>query len=113
MIESFAFGAMVVNGRKYASDLIIFPNGRVQERWWRRRGHVLTQDDIQSLLDAGPDMIIAGTGMSGRMTPESGLSHVINNMGIQFFSVPNEKAVKMYNLHTQKARVGACFHLTC
>ena len=46
MIESTAFGVMTIDGRTYTSDLIIFPDGRVQDGWWRKRGHVLGVDDI-------------------------------------------------------------------
>jgi hypothetical protein len=39
MIESSAFGVMTIDGRTFSSDLIIFPDGSVKDRWWRQRGH--------------------------------------------------------------------------
>ena len=73
MIQSTAFGSMTIDGRTFHSDLIIFPDGRVQDNWWRKRGHVLAVDDIRSLADTSPEVIVAGTGTSGRMRPDSDL----------------------------------------
>jgi hypothetical protein len=37
MIESFSFGRAVIDGRVYHSDLILFPDGRIQSSWWRKK----------------------------------------------------------------------------
>jgi len=34
MIESYAFGSIVVDGRKFTSDLIIYPDGHIDTFWW-------------------------------------------------------------------------------
>jgi len=31
-IHSFRFGAIAVGGRRYHRDIVIYPNGRVEER---------------------------------------------------------------------------------
>ncbi|MDL1969074.1 MAG: hypothetical protein LWW97_11200 [Deltaproteobacteria bacterium] len=36
MIESYSFGSIVVDGRKFISDLIIYPDGRIEASWWRK-----------------------------------------------------------------------------
>jgi len=113
MIESFSFGDMVIDGRRYTSDLFIFPDGRVRDNWWRDRGHALCRGDLQVLVDSGPDTIIAGTGVNGLMKPEPGLDKAIRKLGIDFMAGPNGKAVSWYNQRIGKTKVGACFHLTC
>ncbi|BBO68679.1 hypothetical protein DSCA_26090 [Desulfosarcina alkanivorans] len=114
MIDSTAFGVMTIDGRTYTSDLFIFPDGRVQEGWWRQRGHVLAVDDILSLVDAGPALIVAGTGTSGRMRPEANLMPFLGERGIEFIARPNSRAIAIYNHRLAKGEsVGACFHLTC
>ena len=35
MIESYDFGRIVIDGRKFASDVIIFLD-RVDGNWWRK-----------------------------------------------------------------------------
>ncbi|MBA3018653.1 MAG: hypothetical protein KJ550_06565 [Proteobacteria bacterium] len=113
MIESYAFGSMVVDGRKITSDLIIYPDGRIEVSWWRKAGHRLASDDIGELIRSGPDVIIAGTGSSGLMKPEKELEEVLQQKGIEFISVLTRKAVKIYNDLSSEKNVGACFHLTC
>jgi len=113
MIESYAFGSIVVDGRKFTSDLIIYPDGRIEVSWWRKSGHRLASDDIGELIRSEPDVIIAGTGSSGLMKPEKELEKVLQQKGIEFISVPSRKAVEIYNDLSSKKNVGACFHLTC
>ena len=114
MIESTSFGAMTIDGRNYTSDLIIFPNGRIKDGWWRRSGHVLSVDDILALVDASPQCIVAGTGTSGRMRPDSDVAPFLNERGIDFIAAPTGRAAEIYNQKINAERkVGACFHLTC
>jgi len=113
MIESYAFGSIVVDGRKFTSDIIIYPDGSIKSSWWRISGHRLASDDIGELIRSGPDVIIAGTGSSGLMKPEKELEKVLQQKGIEFISVLTRKAVKIYNDLSSKKNVGACFHLTC
>jgi len=113
MIESYSFGDMVIDGRRITSDLIIYPNGRIQDGWWRSRGHTLIRKDIQQLVDSGPEMIIVGMGVNGLMKPEPGLDKWIQKLGIQYMAGPNGKAVAWYNRRYSSGKIGACFHLTC
>jgi hypothetical protein len=114
MIESSAFGRMTIDGLSYTSDLFIYPDGRVKDGWWRQRGHALTVDDILTLVDAAPDLIVAGTGTSGRMRPDADLSSFLRERGIGFIAEPTPRAVNIYNDNVVAGLVvGACFHLTC
>lgn len=114
MIDSTAFGVMTIDGRTYTSDVIIFPDGRVRDGWWRKRGHVLSVDDILVLVDAAPKVIVAGTGTSGRMRPEAGLMDFLKERDILMIAEPNPRAVEIYNRKIASGvETGACFHLTC
>ena len=112
-IESFTFGTMVIDGRVYRSDLIIYPDGRVEDGWRRRRGHGLCEEDMAGLITTEPEVIVAGTGVSGMVEPNRGLEKGLLQKGIRFLAVPNEKAVVLFNELNPGKRVGACFHLTC
>lgn len=113
MIDLFGFGSMAIDGRKYTSDLIIFPDGHVRDGWWRSRGHVLTRTDVHTLVEAGSEMIIAGTGIYGRMQPEPGLEKTLGKLGIEFMAGPNDQAVTWFNNRVLTTKMGACFHLSC
>jgi hypothetical protein len=114
MIQSTAFGTMTIDGQTYHSDLIILPDGTVRDNWWRRRGHVLAVDDLLVLVDAQPQLIVAGTGSSGRMRPGPDLRPFLLERGIELIAEVNSRAVEIYNRRTRAdSRVGGCFHLTC
>ena len=113
MIESFAFGFIVINGTKYTSDLVVYPDGHVEDSWRRKSGHRLSIGDIDRLIKSEPEVIIAGSGVSGLMKPEKELKKLLNQKRIKFISQPNQEAIKVYNNLLLKNRVGACFHLTC
>ena len=50
MIDNSSFGQMVIDGTMYTSDLIIYPDGRVTDSWWRQSGHRLSSVDIDGLI---------------------------------------------------------------
>ena len=113
MIESFAFGFMVINGTKYTSDLVIYPDGHVEDLWQRKNGHRLSAFDIDRLIKSEPEVIVAGAGINGLMKPEKQLESLLNKKGIKFISRPNQEAIQAYNNFLSNNGVGACFHLTC
>ena len=60
-IDGYSFGRMTVGGREFRSDLIIYPDGRVQDNWWRAEGHNLLLEDIAEVLATSPKKLIIGT----------------------------------------------------
>ncbi len=112
-IESSSFGLIVIDGRQYTSDLVIYPDGRVEDTWRRRRSHRLSICDIDKLVASGPEVIIVGTGVNGLLTPEPGLNNMLSDKGIEVIALPNPKAIDHFNRLSSQKRVGACFHLTC
>ncbi len=113
MIEECSFGSMVINGTKYSSDLVIYPDKRVVDNWRRERGHGLSINDISLLIESKPEVIVAGTGINGLMRPQAGLAELLSQKGIEFLSASNQKAMNLYNKQLNKKRAGACFHLFC
>ncbi len=113
MIDTCSFGLVVIDGKKYTSDLVIYPDGQVVDSWYRSKGHRLSSDDISQLIESAPEIIIAGTGMSGMVKPERELEELLQKKGIYFIPTPNQNAMGLFNDLSSKKRVGACFHLTC
>ena len=112
-IESYTFGRMVIDGTAYTADLVIFPDGRIKDSWWRASGHRLVQDDIRDLVASKPDLVIAGTGASGILKADPALERTLDALGIEFRALPTGAAVKLYNEQRPGKKVGAGFHLTC
>ena len=114
MIEKCSFGSMVIDGRKYTSDLKILPDGRVQDGWLRGKGHRLTWEDIQSLVSLKPDLLVVGTGIYGRMKPAPDLEKRLADQGIDLLQAWTKKAAEAFNSARQRGiNAVACFHLTC
>lgn len=113
MIDNCAFGVMVINGKTYTSDLIIYPDGRIVDHWLRKNGHQLSSDDIDSLIESKPEVIVAGMGISGRMQPEPELKGLLHDKNISLIAEPNDKAIRTFNALLDTKRISACFHLTC
>lgn len=112
MIESYKFGKIVIDGKTYRSDLIIYED-KIDDNWWRRKGHSLCPDDIQEIIDAKPDILIVGTGYSGLMKVPRKTEKFIEEEGIQLIAEKTTKAVETYNDLSRDKRVVAALHLTC
>jgi hypothetical protein len=112
-IETSSFGLIVIDGRQYTSDLMIYPDGQVKDSWWRKSGHSVTIDDIGELVDSEPEVIVVGTGVNGLMKPVMELGEALSVRGIKLISLPNQEAIEVFNDLSSEKRVGACFHLTC
>ena len=113
-IDGYSFGRMTVGGRDFTSDLILHPDGRIQDNWWRQQGHNLLPDDITTVLDAAPKKLIIGTGASGMMRVSESVVELCKNRGIEVEVCRTAVAVTKFNEATEASIVvAACFHLTC
>lgn len=113
MIESISFGHITINSQTYHSDLIIYPDGRIEDNWWRKSGHRLTEGDIIKLIQSQPDVIIVGAGIYSGMQPANALEKKLDNIGVRFIVGSNQEAMVTFNRLAASDKVGACFHLTC
>lgn len=113
MIESYDFGEIVIDGKTYTSDIIIYPEC-VNSSWWRKTSHELGAYDIpDEVFKQNPDLILVGTGSPGLMKvlPES--KKLIESKGIKLLVEDTQKACETYNQLSKKQKVIALFHLTC
>ncbi|HEY87832.1 MAG TPA: hypothetical protein G4O06_07405 [Dehalococcoidia bacterium] len=112
IIDSYRFGLVVISGRKYISDVIIFPD-RVRDNWWKKRGHQLCLEDIAEVLTDNIEVLIVGTGESGlmRVLPET--KQGIEAQGIKLIVETTDRASQTYNQLCHSQRVVAALHLTC
>jgi len=113
MIDSYDFGRIVIDGKQYTSDLIIFPN-RVLSGWWRKEGHLLHINDLDEVVKEKAGVLIIGTGHSGLMKVPTETQEFIKGKGFELIIQPTEEACKTYNsLVKSGKRVLAAIHLTC
>lgn len=112
IIDSYQFGQVVVNGKNYSSDVIIFPD-RVKDSWWRKTGHQLCLEDIAEILPENPKVLIVGTGASGLMTVLPEVKQSLDAQGIKLIVEATDKACNTYNQLCHSQMVVAALHITC
>jgi hypothetical protein len=114
LIDSYDFGMLVINGKKYMSDVIIFPD-KILDGWWRREGHKLHVDDLEMLKsETQPEVLVVGTGHSGTMRVLNEVKEMLVSKGIELIVQPTEQACQTFNeLSRSGRRTVAALHLTC
>jgi len=112
VIESYNFGRIVIDGREFTSDVVIFPD-RVDGSWWRKEGHVLGVDDVKEIVDAKPEVLVVGAGYSGLMKVNRKAKEQLRSSGIELIVTKTEEACEIYNELSKTRRAVAALHLTC
>jgi hypothetical protein len=111
-IDDYSFGRIVIDGKTYTSDVIVYPD-KVDPSWWRKEGHLLQKADLHDVIGAGPDVIVIGTGNLGVMkVPDSTISF-LESKGIVIIVKKTAKAVEIFNEESKKGKTVGAFHLTC
>lgn len=115
MIDSYEFGMILINGKRYTSDVIIFPD-RILDGWWRKEGHNLYVEDLKEILTAEtqPEVLVVGTGYSGVMKISKEVEETLRSRRIELIVQPTKQACKTFDeLSESGRRTVAAFHLTC
>jgi len=112
MIESYSFGQMVIDGRTYTSDLIIFPE-KINESWWRKSGHNLCLEDLEDVFKEELEVLVIGTGFYGLMNVEEKVKSLAQSKGVTLIIEKTKKAVQDFNEFASKKKTIGAFHLTC
>lgn len=113
MIDSYDFGQIVIDGRCYTSDVIVFPD-RVRDKWWRREGHRLHVEDVEGAVrEEKPEVLVVGTGYSGLMKVLPDTEKFLKSEGVELVVQSTREACKTFNRLVKSKRVIAALHLTC
>lgn len=112
VIDSYQFGSIVVSGKRYTSDVIIFPD-RVRDDWQRKTGHQLCLEDIAEVIAENPEVLVVGTGASGIMRVLPEVYGGVDARNIRLIVEATGKACQTYNELCHSQKVVAALHLTC
>jgi len=112
-IDSYHFGEIVIDGREYKADVMIY--GDDVEGWWREQGHHLQLKDLDWLLEQEPppEVVVIGQGRYGVMTVPDDVVKALKERGIEVIAQKTEEACQAYNELLGSRRVAAALHLTC
>ncbi len=112
VIDAYQFGRIVVNGKEYTSDVVIFPD-TVNSDWWRKTGHELCLEDIAEVITGNPETLIIGTGASGLMKVLPEVRLTAQAQDIKLIVETTDKACSSYNQLCHSQKVVAALHITC
>jgi hypothetical protein len=116
-IDELTFGSLVVEGKKYRRDILVFADGTVRKRkggFLMFGSHGIKRRELEELSQGQPEMIIVGTGTDGaaHIAPEAESWAKANNVGL--LVQPSYDAVARINESAeQKKKVAALIHVTC
>jgi len=112
-IDSYQFGKIVIDGVDYSRDLMILGDS-ITENWRRAHGHRLIADDLESVIAAGPSVLVVGCGAYGVMKVPGKTRKALLGHGIQLEALKTAGAVERFNeLSRAGVNVAAALHLTC
>ncbi len=122
MISEVSFARIVINGKEYNYDVVIYPDGRIE----RRKKHLskkyadlynhtpLSREELEETLkDVKPEIIIIGTGLDGRMVVMEEAKKLAEERGIELIIDLTPKAIEKFNKLYKERKVLGIFHTTC
>jgi polyphosphate kinase 2 (PPK2 family) len=112
MIDQFEFGAIVIDGQTYETDVIISPDGAVKQ-WKRKDEHVLRPRDVEQVISAEPEAVIIGVGTVGNLAVRPKAEKSLQEAGIEVLVYRTAKACETYKELRGQRRVAAILHITC
>ena len=95
-IDGYVFGRIIIDGKTYTTDVIVYPE-RVDSSWWRKEGHYLNKEDLPGIVKAKPDILVIGTGNTGVMQVPEGTIKYFEEQGIEVRVAKTGKAVEIFN----------------
>ena len=112
MIESYIFGRITIDGKRYSTDILVFPD-KIKAGWRRKEGHRLQMVDLTEVLEANPEVLVLGTGHSGMMNVPPETRNFVESEGIELVIQKTSEACKTFNHLIESRTVVAALHLTC
>ena len=116
-IDKFSFGSIVIDGKKYSRDVLIFANGMVKKRkggFLMFGSHGIKKEEIEELAEDSPEAVIIGTGTSGKASLAPEVEDWAKEKNLSLMVQPSHEAVtKLNELIEQKKKVAALLHITC
>ena len=114
-IDELTFGSIVVEGKKYRRDVLIFADGMVKKRkggFMMFGSHKTKKQELEALSQGQPETIIAGTGTNGaaHIAPEA--ESWAKGKNPNLLAQPSYDAAARLNELAKQKKVAALIHIT-
>jgi hypothetical protein len=115
-IDELTFGSIVVEGKKYRRDILIFTDGTVKKRrggFLMYGSHKIKKQELEELSQGQPEIIIVGTGTNGaaHIAPEA--ENWAKGKNLSLLVQPSYDAIAKLNELAEHKKVAALIHITC
>ena len=112
MISSYRFGEVTIGDDRHTHDVIISADG--VRSWWRKKGHAVCVDDVADAVGSiKPEVVVIGTGNSGRMAVPPETRQWLESRGVEVIVASTADACNIFNELCSSRRAAAALHLTC
>lgn len=109
-IDSTYFGTIIVNGKKYDTDLTVSWDGEILER---EKSHTFSKKELLDILQKEPEIIIVGTGQSAVCKIEPSAEVEARLHGVELITKSTPQAAEEFNKLARRKKVIGVFHVTC
>ncbi len=115
-IDELTFGSIIVEGKKYRRDVLIFADGTVKKRkggFLMFGSHKIKKQELEELSQGQPETIIVGTGTNSaaHIAPEA--ESWAKGKNLSLLVQPSHDAVAVVNELGEQKKVAALIHITC
>ncbi|MCS7257887.1 MAG: MTH938/NDUFAF3 family protein [candidate division WOR-3 bacterium] len=116
-ITKTEFGWIEVDGIRYETDIIIYPDGRIENRYKNFSGnnHLIEKWEVTKVLSTDsktkPEVFVVGTGQMGIVKISDEVKIYLKAQGIKLIAEPTPQALVSFN-NAQGVKCGI-FHVTC
>ena len=114
LINGANFGWIEVDSKKYNTDIIIYTDGEIENRYKDFKGdnHLICKWEVEKVIkEEKPEILIIGTGQAGIVSMLEETKKFLSENNIQFIAEPTPQAIQSFNRTTGKKC--AIFHVTC
>jgi len=116
-IDKLSFGSIIIEGKKYRRDVLIFADGTVKKRkggFLMFGSHNIKKEEIEELTQGEPETIVIGTGTDGKAYLVPDVESWAKERSLSLIVQPSHEAVaKLNKFREQERKVAALIHITC
>ncbi|NIO45105.1 MAG: hypothetical protein GTN36_06175 [Candidatus Aenigmarchaeota archaeon] len=109
-INSFSFGSLTIDSKKYEDDMVIHWDGEITPR---ESSHTFSKSELIDILLKGPETIIIGTGTGDCVKIDKAAEQFARSKNIEFIIKKTPEAVEEFNKLSRNKKVIAVIHVTC
>ena len=110
-IDAVKFGELVVDGKVYYSDMVVYWDGSLE---FRKKSHIFGMQEFGTIMRKKPDSVVIGTGLVGVVKVAEGVMEEAEKKKVNIFVDVSHKAVDIFNgLVSTRKRAVAVIHTTC